>query len=151
MAPTVDRSIRHRSGRRVAILLGVVVLVFAAVGGWLVLRGVGSETVAARKAADRFVSDLESGNFAGAYGLLSSDTQATVSQAEFARGIDGQPMHVRSHEVDGVNPSAVHPRPYVVVFVRITFTDGSVSPHDILVVPQTGHWRVRGVPFWGIP
>jgi hypothetical protein len=151
MAVTIDRSMRHRPGRRVAILLGVVVLVFAAVGGWLVLGGVGSETGAARTVADTFVSDLESGNFAGAYGLLSSDTQATVTQVEFAQSIEVQPRHVRSHKVDGVNPSAVHPRPYVVVFVRITFTDGSVSPRDILLVPQAGHWRERGVPFWGIP
>jgi len=151
MAQTIDHSIRHRPGRRVAIVLGVVVLVFAAVGGWLVLRGVGSETGAARKVADTFVSDLESGNFAGAYGLLSSDTQATFTRAEFAQSIKVQPRHVRSHKVDGVNPSAVHPRPYVVVFVRLTFTDGIISPRDILVVPQAGRWRVRGVPFWGLP
>jgi ABC-type transporter MlaC component len=39
---------------------------------------------------------------------------------------------------------------YVVVFVLVTFTDGIVSPHNVLVVRQSGHWRVRDVPFWGV-
>jgi DNA-binding ferritin-like protein len=37
-----------------------------------------------------------------------------------------------------------------VVFVRVTFTDGDTASHDMLLVPQGGHWRVRGVPFWGV-
>jgi hypothetical protein len=150
METTVDHSIRLRPGRRVAILVAVVVLVCAAIGGWLVLRGTGSETGAARSVADTFVGDLESGDYAGAYALLTSDTRATATAAQFAQGIQEQPRHVRGHTIDGVNPSAVHPRTYLVVFVRVTFTDGDTASHDMLLVPQGGHWRVRGVPFWGV-
>jgi hypothetical protein len=150
MALTIGRSLWFK--RRVFVVLGVVVLVCAVLGAWLgvrVLRG-GSEADAARAVADRFVGDLESGNYAGAYGLLSSDTRAAVTQPRFVRIIETQPRHVRSHTIDGVNSSRAHPRAYVAVFVRVTFTNGVVSPHDILVIPQGGHWRVRGVPFWGI-
>ncbi len=150
MTSTVDGSTRLRHGRAAAILAGLVVLMCAAAGGWLVLRGTDPETGAARSVADTFVGDLERGDYPGAYALLSSDTRATVAAAQFAQGIQAQPRHVRSHTVRGVNPSAVHPRPYMVVFVQVTFTDGNVSAHDILLVPQGGHWRVRGVPFWGI-
>jgi hypothetical protein len=108
-----------------------------------------TETAPARAVADTFVRDLESADYAGAYGLLSSDTRATITQARFARAIGGQPRQVRSHKIDGVNASTAHPRTYVAVFLQVTFTNGLVSPHNLLVVKQTGRWRVREVPFWG--
>lgn len=150
MAPTADRTTTRRPGRRLIVSIGVLALVCSAVGGWLIARGAGSDTRAARGVADTFVSDLESSDYTGAYRLLASDTRATVSPEEFARAIVAQPRRVRSHTIDGVNSSVAHPRGYVGVFLRVTFTNGVVSPYDLLIVRQAGHWRVRGVPFWGI-
>lgn len=132
-------------------MLGVVVLVGVASAGWLAVHRAASDTDAARSVTDSFLHDLESSDYPGAYRLLTSDAQAVMTEAVFARTLQAQPRHVRGHSIDGVNSSAVHPRTYVAVFVQVTFTDGGMSPFTIGVLPQDGHWRVRSAPFWGLP
>jgi hypothetical protein len=128
-------------------LVGVLA-VSAVTLGWLALRS--SDTDQARAVADRFVGDLESSDYAGAYGLLSRDARAAASETRFAQAMDGQPRRVRGHRIDGVNSSTTRPRPYIAVFLRLTFTDGDTATYNLVVVPKSGRWLVQGTPFWGV-
>jgi hypothetical protein len=135
--------------RIVLIVVGVVLVLCcggAIVGGFFLFRTVQTATAPARAAADAFITDLESGNRAGAYDRLCSSTQRQFTRDAFAQGIDRQPK-VRSHAIDGVNVSNINGQVSGTVSTRLTMDTGFVDRHNFVLVKEDGQWKVCGQPY----
>jgi hypothetical protein len=145
-----DQPPRPRRTLRVVLIVvgGVLVLCCAGAigGGFLLFRTVQKSTGPVRDAADGFITNLESGDRAGAYGRLCASTQASFSQDAFATGLDRQPK-VRSHSIDGTNVSNVNGHESGVVTARLTLDTGFVDRHSFAMVLENGNWKVCGQPY----
>ncbi|MEV1145120.1 hypothetical protein [Micromonospora sp. NPDC049799] len=140
---------KRRTLRTVLIVVGVVVVLCcggAGVGGFFLFKGVKGATDPARQAAESFVSDLEAGDAAKAYGQLCSDTRGRFTRDAFVEGVARQPK-VRSHEVNGVNVSSYNGRTSARVSMALVLDSGFTDQHVFPLVKEDGAWKVCGQPY----
>src|SRR5436305_5168862 len=100
-APGPTPPARRGVGRNLLIVLSVVAVVCCGgtvAAGVALYRGFGAAVGPPRDAANRFLSDVESGDTAGAYGLLCDTVRAHLTQPSFADLLAGQ-GHLASHMV----------------------------------------------------
>jgi len=115
-------------------------------GGVYLFHSYQKESGPAGDVTDRFVTDLENGDSADAYGLLCDDVQGALSSEQFARGVDAQPRIV-GHKSEAVKVTTGTGGTRAVVTMRLTLQSGFVDRHDFPLVKQDGSWKVCGRPY----
>jgi hypothetical protein len=133
----------------VLITVGVAVVLCCGggvVGGIFLYRGVAKATGPVRDVADRFVTDLQNGDTAGAYDLLCDGTREAFTPDAFARGVTSQPRIV-GHEFAGINVTSSGNGTTAVVRMKLTMQSGFVDRHSFPMVKEDGDWKVCGGPY----
>jgi hypothetical protein len=116
------------------------------VGGGFLFFSYKKESGPAGDATDRFVTDLEQNDTAGAYGLLCDKVHRVISADEFAAGVSSQPRIV-SHESTGVRVNTGTAGTTATVSMNLTMVNGFVNSHDFPLVKENGDWKVCGEPY----
>ena len=140
---------KRRTGRTVLIVAAVVAVVCcggSVAAGWALYKGVGAAVGAPHDAGDKFLSDLESGDTAGAYGLLCDTERGHLSQADFTSLIAAQPR-LRSHKIVSTSVHTVNGNAAALVVADLHRESGSVEHHSIQLFREGGNWRVCGNPY----
>jgi hypothetical protein len=135
--------------RNILIAVGVVAVLCCAgavTGGVFLFRGVLSANAPVRAATETFVTDLQAGDYAGAYRLLCADTQAAFPQNTFIQAAQSQP-HIATHRTIGSNVSNVNGRLSAQVTMDLTMNSGFVERHVFLLVREGADWKVCGQPY----
>jgi len=140
---------RPRRLRTILIVVGVVAFLCCAgavIGGVTLFRSANSANNAVRDATESFVTDLQSGDYAGAYGQLCADTRTAFSQSQFSQGVQSQPR-ITSHNLTGSSVSNVNGRVSAQVAMDLTLDSGFVERHIFVLVKEGGVWKVCGQPY----
>lgn len=130
-------------------MVGVVALLCCAgavIGGIQLFRSANSANDAVRQATEAFVTDLQGGDYAGAYGQLCADTRSNFSQSQFSQGVQSQPR-ITSHSLTGSSVSNVNGRVSAQVAMDLTLDTGFVERHVFVLVKEDGVWKVCGQPY----
>jgi hypothetical protein len=136
-------------GRTVLIVVAVVAVVCcggSVAAGWALYKGVGAATGPPHDAGDKFLSDLESGNTSGAYGLLCESERGHLSQDSFTSLIAAQPR-LRSHKIVSTSVRSVNGNAGALVVADLHRDSGSVDRHSIQLFREGGAWHVCGDPY----
>ena len=140
---------RWLSLRRVLLLSGAGVLICcigaAGLGAWN-LQSIRRASGPARQAADAFLTDLVTGDAAGAYDRLCSGTRQRWSRAEFIRRVGTAPR-INRYALDDVSVATEDGHLKGTVTTRLTLDSGAVDRHKLTVVRDGDDWRVCGDPF----
>jgi hypothetical protein len=138
---------KRRPGRNLMVILVVVAVVCcggAAAAAYALFK-LGTGVGPPRTAADTFLSDVERGDTAGAYGLLCGAVRAQLSQDSFTAFVAAQ-SHLRSHKIVDTSVSTVNGQASAVVTADLTRDSGS-GKHSMTMVKENGQWRVCGSPY----
>ncbi len=139
---------RNRGTRRLLIVVGAVLSVCCAgmvTGGVLLWRSVDSATKPARQVADAFVTDLQDGRTADAYGLLCREARDAYTVDQFGQLVRGRP-HIAAHRFLGASTQTVNGADSAGVTMELTQTGGT-ERYTFLLVKEGAQWRVCGSPY----
>jgi hypothetical protein len=140
---------RRNTLRNVLIIVGVLVVLCcggAVIGGVFLVKAGLSAIRPAQDATDAFVTDLESGNYSGAYGRLCAGTRSEFTEDRFSRGVQAQP-HIRGHRLVGAWVGNINGHTSATVTVELTQDGGFVDHHTFPLVKEGDAWKVCGEPY----
>jgi hypothetical protein len=135
--------------RIVLIVVGAVAVLCCGggiIGGVYLFHSYTTESGPARDAADQFVTDLQTGDAADAYGLLCDDTRGAMTPDRFAQGVAAQPK-IAGHKSAGVKVSTGTDGTTAIVTMNLTMQNGFAEQHAIPMVKEDGAWKVCGSPY----
>lgn len=116
------------------------------VGGVYLFHSYQKESGPAGDATDRFVTDLENDDAAGAYTLLCDNVHGVMSADEFAAGLAAQPK-ILGHKSTGVKVTTGTGGTTAIVSMNLTTAGGFVNQHAFPLVKEDGAWKVCGQPY----
>lgn len=128
--------------RRVAVLVGVAVVLCAA-GGGLSLFVINNHQKALEQqpkaATQAFLNDLQTSSAAQAFTMLCSTTKQSFTVADL--------KPVQSYQIVDVTVNTVDNVPSAIVTADITRGGGSVERHSIPLSKENGRWLICGEPY----
>ena len=130
----------------VLIVVGIVVVLCCCGGGVGAYLFFDDRTKGAREATSAFLSDLESGDLAAAYGRLCDGTKARYEQSSFEATVNKRKQV--SHDLhwggaysndDGLETATIT--------VDVTYSTGAKDAHAFPLRKEAGTWKVCGNPY----
>jgi hypothetical protein len=94
----------------------------------------------AQDTTNKFVRDLELGDYPAAYGRLCARTRDEFTLDHFDQTVRTQP-HIRAHRIVDARIMNVN-LPSAIVIEELTQDSGSIDTHAFIVVKEDGAWKV---------
>jgi hypothetical protein len=127
----------------VAFVLAVCCCGGLGAGGYLFFHKITTANAPIRDAADAFLDDLESGDYAAAYDRLCMSTQERFSREAFGKAA----WPLRAHHIDQVRITNDKGRLGGRVTATLVGTNGSPRTRTIDLRSDSGAWKVCGSPY----
>jgi hypothetical protein len=116
-----------------------------AVGGAVLWRTVGRDVVQARNTTDDYLSDLQHGNTAAAYGRLCGQLRQNFGEQDYDLIVREKGLPT-SHTITGASVHTDNGVRTAEVTARL-HTPAGTRTHDFTLIREDGAWRVCGEPY----
>ncbi|MFF5290672.1 Rv0361 family membrane protein [Paractinoplanes globisporus] len=140
---------KKNTTRTVLIIVGAVLALCccgAVVGGFALFKTAKNAVGPVQDSADAFVSDLESGNTAAAYASLCPQARSAFTAAQFDQIVGTRPK-ITSHDIVSAFVRNINGKTTASADAQLRYADGSSETHTLVMVKDSGTWRVCGNPY----
>lgn len=120
----------------------------AGAGGFALYQVLDDATEPVREETRAYLTDLQAGDYASAYGRLCAADQALYTQTAFELGVRARGLdRLLNYRLQGVSVERVNNVRTGSVTAELTLRDGTTYSHIFELRNEDGSWKICGTPF----